>query len=169
VRISRLANTGVKVSVPPLRNRQADVPYLTNHFACNFAERDKRNVRGITLRAMMALCSYQWPGNVRQLEHVVEVAVAMLGDRDIIDVSDLGLPTPETQVQEDVTTRPKHSSMPQARRGPRPKYGYDWPAILDQMTEAGTNLKDFWKSLPEPKHSYKRFCALLRAYVQHQS
>lgn len=76
---------GVEVLVPPLRARREDIPLLVEHFLERY--RSVRRIRP-SRSAMDALMAYEWPGNVRQLERVIERAVTLTEDV-IIDVADL--------------------------------------------------------------------------------
>src|SRR5262249_34180627 len=61
----------------PLREHKEDIPDLVNHFLARFAAESEKPVESITRAALTALEGYHWPGNVRQLENVVERAVAL--------------------------------------------------------------------------------------------
>ena len=65
----------VDLHLPPLRERQADVPELVGHFIRHHNAKLGMNVEGITSRALKALVEYQWPGNIRQLNNAIERAV----------------------------------------------------------------------------------------------
>jgi formate hydrogenlyase transcriptional activator len=65
------------IHLPPLRERVADIPLLTSHFAAKHSERFGRAISRIDRRAMNLLTSYHWPGNVRELENVIERAVIL--------------------------------------------------------------------------------------------
>lgn len=78
----------ISVEVPPLRARPGDVGLLAEHFLRRFVVETGRDVRGFRPDAMIALERARWPGNVRQLENVVERAV-VLCEHDEIGVSDL--------------------------------------------------------------------------------
>ena len=67
----------VPLKVPPLRERQDDIPLLAEHFLEQFAAQMKKAVTGISGAAMRSLRSYAWPGNVRELENAIERAVAL--------------------------------------------------------------------------------------------
>ncbi|HDS85312.1 MAG TPA: sigma-54-dependent Fis family transcriptional regulator [Phycisphaerales bacterium] len=79
---------GVSVTLPPLRNRPQDIPELFGYFLKQACEEIGTNIHLITEPAMRALMSYSWPGNIRQLRHVVRTTVALC-DRDTIDLRDL--------------------------------------------------------------------------------
>src|SRR3990172_9323537 len=66
----------VRVSLPPLRARREDIPALVNHFMRRFNRRFHRDVRGITPEALATLDTYDFPGNVRELENLIERAYA---------------------------------------------------------------------------------------------
>ncbi len=67
----------VTVHLPPLRERLGDIPLLADHFLARHCERTGRRVVGFTDEAMRRLQAYTWPGNVRQLENVLERAVIL--------------------------------------------------------------------------------------------
>jgi DNA-binding NtrC family response regulator len=74
------------IRVPPLRERAGDVPLLAGHFLEESARRSKKLVRHIAPEAMQALCRYRWPGNIRELENVIERAVIVARGDTIVDV-----------------------------------------------------------------------------------
>jgi DNA-binding NtrC family response regulator len=78
----------VRVHVPPLRERKADVPALVTAFIRSFNQRFNREIQGIAPDAMAALTAYEFPGNVRELENLIERAYA-LGARGQITLADL--------------------------------------------------------------------------------
>ena len=67
----------VKLTIPPLRQRKDDIPYLVEHFLEIYRRRLDRSVRGLAPATMQLLLAYDWPGNVRELEHTIEVALAL--------------------------------------------------------------------------------------------
>ena len=78
----------VRISLPLLRARRDDVPALVNHFLRRFNRRFRRDVRSIAPDALAALSAYDFPGNVRELENLIERAFAM-GAREQITLGDL--------------------------------------------------------------------------------
>ncbi len=78
----------VEIKIPSLRERQADIPLLADHFTELFAR--KYNKEGIRLKneAYQKLGDYPWPGNIRELQHVIERAI-ILSDSEILKPSDL--------------------------------------------------------------------------------
>jgi formate hydrogenlyase transcriptional activator len=78
------------VHVPPLRERQGDIPLLVRHFTQQFSRRINRLIETIPSAAMDALCRYHWPGNIRELQNVVERAVIIsTGPVLSVDLADL--------------------------------------------------------------------------------
>lgn len=67
----------VPVRIPPLRERLDDVPLLTAHFLEKYNEKNRKQIRSIAPEALAALCRYPFPGNVRELENIIERAVIM--------------------------------------------------------------------------------------------
>src|SRR6202041_989290 len=65
------------LSLPPLRERTADIPELVWHFTQLYARRMNKRVESIPTEAMEALAAYAWPGNVRELENLIERAVIL--------------------------------------------------------------------------------------------
>jgi DNA-binding NtrC family response regulator len=78
----------IRIELPPLRYRYDDVPLLVQHFIEKFAAGAKRQVDGIGPEALAALKNYDWPGNIRELEHTIERAV-LLGKGSRIELEDL--------------------------------------------------------------------------------
>ncbi|MBC2744883.1 MAG: sigma-54-dependent Fis family transcriptional regulator, partial [Desulfosarcina sp.] len=67
----------VIIKVPPLRNRSADIPLLANYFLNRYSKKNHRSLKGFRPRAMDLLVRHSWPGNIRELENVIERAVIM--------------------------------------------------------------------------------------------
>ena len=86
----------VRIVVPPLRERRSDIPALLTYFLRRFNERFRRDVKGIAPDAMAALTAYDFPGNVRELENLLERAFA-LGARD--EIARTNLPDLTTKVE----------------------------------------------------------------------
>jgi formate hydrogenlyase transcriptional activator len=86
------------IHVPALRERDGDIPLLVKHFTQQFSTRMKRAVETIPSAAMDALCRYHWPGNIRELQNVIERAVIIsTGSALSVDVADLKFPSASHQ------------------------------------------------------------------------
>lgn len=77
------------VMLPPLRERKDDIMPLVNHFVDRFSKENQRKILRISSRATNILISYSWPGNIRELENVIQRAVVVCGLEGIIDVQHL--------------------------------------------------------------------------------
>jgi DNA-binding NtrC family response regulator len=80
----------IPVKLPPLRDRRDDIPLLVQHFLQKLCADLERETVTMSQDAMRHLMAYSWPGNVRQLENIVERALAFSKGRPQIDVADLG-------------------------------------------------------------------------------
>ena len=78
----------VHIQTPPLRERREDIPILAAHFLERYAKENGKTFKGFSPEAMEYLTAYEWPGNVRQLQNVVERCVVLAGS-DVIVVEDL--------------------------------------------------------------------------------
>jgi Nif-specific regulatory protein len=91
----------LQLEMPPLRQRQEDIPLLAKYFAVKYGEKCNRKITGISLEAQQRLLNYDWPGNVRELENAIERAV-VLGATDLILLEDL----PEAILETETRTMP---------------------------------------------------------------
>ncbi len=80
----------VRIHIPPLRQRKADIPLLVDYFLKKYATENKKNIVSVSREAMDHLMKYEYPGNVRELENIIEQAV-VLSRNPIISVPDLPL------------------------------------------------------------------------------
>ena len=78
----------ISIAVPPLRQRKEDIPPLVDFFIKKYAAREGKKITGITREAMEALLHYPFPGNVRELENIIERA-AVLGEGEFLTLADL--------------------------------------------------------------------------------
>jgi DNA-binding NtrC family response regulator len=73
----------ISIHIPPLHRRKADIPILINHFIEKFARENHKEIEGISKEALDQLLKYDFPGNVRELENIIEHAVVLCRDRYI--------------------------------------------------------------------------------------
>jgi two-component system response regulator PilR (NtrC family) len=111
----------IPIHLAPLRERREDIPLLVAHFLKKLSAELGRTVRGVTPEALAILESHRWPGNIRELENVIERAL-VLGSGDMLDVD----------------------ALPPNLKGPRdavdipveiPEHGLDLQATLDQIEQ----------------------------------
>jgi DNA-binding NtrC family response regulator len=80
--------TGITITVPPLRKRKADIPWLAAHFIHCFSVRYCREIRGMTPLALRVLLKHDWPGNVRELQCCIDRACRQT-HRALIDCAEV--------------------------------------------------------------------------------
>lgn len=73
----------IEVALPPLRDRKGDIPALADHFIRKYAAENEKDVTGIEEAALQDLIRYNWPGNIRELENIIERAVVLAGGKRI--------------------------------------------------------------------------------------
>jgi DNA-binding NtrC family response regulator len=81
----------IPITVPPLRERPEDIPLLANHFIAKACLQEDIAQRRLAPAALAKLRAFPWPGNVRQLENAVEMAIAFSGEREMLIPSDFTL------------------------------------------------------------------------------
>ncbi len=101
------------IHLPPLRGRKEDIPYLAYHFVTKAEAKLNRRIQAISPEALDSMDRYDWPGNIRELENVIERAAILCQDQ-VIEARDLALTPsePEQAVSNDPMERP---TMPQPR------------------------------------------------------
>jgi len=77
----------VEIFLPPLRDRQDDIPLLAEHFLKSYAQKYRKDFKGFKPTAMQLLQRYNWPGNIRELQHAIERAIIM-AEGDELDSRD---------------------------------------------------------------------------------
>jgi PAS domain S-box-containing protein len=98
------------VPLPPLRDRVEDIPLLAGFFAERFASRIGKPVEQISAASLTRLTSYRWPGNIRELENVIERAV-ILADGPVIEVDVSMLPGLTDPIRRATEATPNESSL----------------------------------------------------------
>jgi len=95
----------VRLNVPSLMERKEDIPLLVDHFLRIYAEQNERAIPGVSRTAMAELMAYAWPGNVRQLEHLIERTL-ILDQSDFIERFEM----PENPTKNQVNTATSFAS-----------------------------------------------------------
>ncbi|GAU07953.1 sigma-54 interaction domain-containing protein [Desulfoplanes formicivorans] len=124
----------IPIHLPPLRERQEDIPLLAHYFLQKFCKHQNRCLMRLAEETQNILLSYSWPGNVRELENFME-RLSILCDGDVITPMDL----PDKILKE---TGTKVSPPPKVQTRPMVQ-GFRFPAVRD-MQEQGVGLKDFF-------------------------
>lgn len=118
----------IPLHIPSLRERRSDIPFLLEHFITHLNQRKKRNIQGISSEALRHLVQYPWPGNIRELENLIE-RLAILKGTGQIEVADLppryqslGLPNHQGSIDIKPLTEIQI-----------PESGVDFNALVDQF------------------------------------
>src|SRR5262249_27782718 len=82
----------IPLQLPPLRERRQDIPLLARHFLSQYAIEYDKQVVNFSADALQQLQRHDWPGNIRELEHLIARAVA-LAEHEVIGIEDLTLPS----------------------------------------------------------------------------
>jgi len=125
----------INLSVPPLRDRKEDIPLLAQDFLTVFAEKNQKQIKGLTPQAMDRLLKYQWPGNVRELMNTIERAI-ILSRSEYLDEQDIQLVTEgEPPPSDEVTSGYENSSN-------LPLYEVEKATILNMLESTGGNKSE---------------------------
>jgi two-component system, NtrC family, response regulator PilR len=109
----------IPIHLAPLRDRREDIPLLVAHFIAKLSREVGRPVRGVTPEALAVLEQYHWPGNIRELENVVERAI-VLGSSEVLELEALPASLRQPRDQQDVALE-------------LPSEGIDLEAVLDRI------------------------------------
>lgn len=127
----------INLSIPPLRERKADIPLLADYFVIRYAQKNNKQIKGVSPEAMKLLAAYSWPGNVRELENTIERGV-VLCKKDIIG--------PEHLPPNLVTSGPATAPVLQVNIG-TPLKDVEKRVILKTLELTGGNKTDAAKLL----------------------
>ena len=126
----------VTLRIPPLRERQNDIPLLAQHFLEKYAKKNHKRVKGFSPLAMNMLIKYAWPGNVRELENVIERAVILLPDEHITEKD---LPVTITSSYDE---KKEETALPLQVAANRPLNEIEKEAILATLKDSGGNKSE---------------------------
>lgn len=129
------------VYIPALRERKEDIPLLVTHFLNKFQTQYQKKIPGISDKAQQALMSYGWPGNIRELENMLERGVILTDNNQLIDLEAL---CPALEKNEGRDTEVSHGGYLQ--QSPGYLYGKPDP-VCNSMLENGFNFEDFERNL----------------------
>ena len=121
------------ITIPPLRKRKEDIPFLVSHFIQAQNEKTGKNIAGITQSSMRILMDYPWPGNVRELENAIEHAFVLCTGQHV-DVFDLPIEIRQLAYRPEIRGS-AHSTM--VNSFSREKLSRS--ALVDILKESGWN------------------------------
>lgn len=138
------------IDIPPLRARPEDIPPLADHFVRVYARRHGKDVRGFSPAALERLQEYNWLGNVRELQHVVERAVLVATGPEIFEV-DIRCSGHEENLTPHTYREAKHRAVEQ----------FDREFLISTLRQARGNISEAARQAGADRSS---FLALLRKY-----
>jgi DNA-binding NtrC family response regulator len=115
----------VPIQIPPLRERQEDIPGLARHFIKRVCQQERLPAKTLSPDALAELVRYPWPGNVRQLENTIEMAIVLSGERNILCEDDFRLTRPSGARQA--------VQMTADQLVPLPEDGLDFEAVINRI------------------------------------
>ncbi len=127
----------MNLNVPPLKERQEDIPLFAQHFLKKFADKNRKTVKGFVPLAVDMLLNYDWPGNVRELENAIERAVILLTGEHITEKQ---LPLNITKKYPDLSTSPIAAAP--VMDGTRSMEEIEKEAILATLKASGGNKSE---------------------------
>lgn len=147
------------IMLPSLRDRHEDIPLLVQHFVQEFAHRQNKMINEIPSSVMNSLRRYSWPGNIRELQNVIERAVLLTGGREL-QLSPLG-PTNLASMRTAQPLRPDHTLAEMersyiadtlrktnwvvgGRAGAAAKLGLPRTTLISRMRKLGISREDAW-------------------------
>ena len=154
----------IELKIPPLRDRADDIPALIDHFLTLFSARHKRERKTVERTAVRRLQAYDWPGNVRQLEHVL-LNAWLLSEDDEITIEDLDLPStslrssmvPQTSPSPAHEPRGNASTTSTVRARSQEEYrDAEKDKILAALTRCNWNRVQAAKMIGVPRRTFYR-------------
>jgi DNA-binding NtrC family response regulator len=142
----------VPLQVPPLRERPEDIPLLAAHFLEKVCRAEALPVKVLTSEAVDRLGEFSWPGNVRQLENAIEMAIALSGERQMLLAADFPLGQPVRRRQEHI-----HAAPPSQPVVSVPDTGLDY-----EQTMAGIERNIIAQALEKTGGNKKAAAEMLR-------
>lgn len=130
----------ISINIPPLRKRKQDLPLLVNHFVNMYAKENHKKMEGVSQEALAILTNYDWPGNIRELENIIERAIILDTD-NVIEIDDFpeiltrAIMTPALDQASAGVELQDTSSLRDALKDPEKVY------ILKILEEVGWNKK----------------------------
>jgi transcriptional regulator with GAF, ATPase, and Fis domain len=101
----------VPIAMPPLRERTYDIPLLVHHFLEKICQLEAIPVKRISRETLDRLCAYSWPGNIRELQNAVEMAVVLSGSR--MDLCPADFPPAPSRGDRPLSVMPTHAVVPE--------------------------------------------------------
>ena len=127
----------INLELPPLRKRQQEIPQLVKKFVREFSAENNRSIPEISADAMDKLCSFGWPGNIRQLRNMIESCVVLLKG-DIITSQDIILPDDNNVLSAEAVV-PTEIAAVEEKNSAKAMKDVEWELIEKTLAECGGN------------------------------
>jgi DNA-binding NtrC family response regulator len=152
----------VSITVPLLKERKDDIPLLAYHFLKKYAKEMKKNIKSISVDAMNKLTAYDWPGNVRQLENVIERAIVM-AEGDTVTTEQLPFAVADGAAHPDMPIPKTSEELKEIKKELREAAveSIEKSFVLDALTRNDWNVT---KSAEDVGMQRSNFQALMRKY-----
>lgn len=125
------------ITVPPLRERVADIPLLAKFFTLKFAKKIGREITKIPVDALAMMSRMPWYGNIRELENVIERAVILTNEGHVLKLTPDDLRNLESQHQSGIIQPIQHASIPVSRPEPRTLPETDRESLIAALKACG--------------------------------
>jgi DNA-binding NtrC family response regulator len=151
----------IELHVPALRERVEDIPPLIDHFLSLFSARYRRDRKAVSRDALRRLCAFPWPGNVRQLEHVL-LSAWLMSDGSEIGTDDLELPSVGSRAPPNGEPRPRSrlatspSSLPARPESDSQHKASERERILGALAACNWNRVQAAKMIGLPRRTFYR-------------
>ena len=147
------------ISLPPLRERREDIPDLVAHFVDIYSRRMDKQIDKIPAETLSALSSYPWPGNIRELQNIIERAVILSNDGVLpnplpkAEAQDVAIPSTPTTLRESertliVNTLESVGWVIGGRKGAAAKLGLKRTTLIHKMQKLGISRPSFQSDPP---------------------
>ena len=152
----------VPIFLPPLKERQGDIPLLACHFLEKYNREGDKNIKGISPEAMELLVEYDWPGNVRELENIIERMVVMT-EEEIIRPEHLPLNIRKKEADFKLTIPENNEELKRLKKQLREQAveRVEKPFVIEALKRNNWNVT---KSAKDVGMKRQNFQALMRKY-----
>jgi transcriptional regulator with PAS, ATPase and Fis domain len=145
------------ITMPPLRNRTESLPQLVHHFLASASKRLNKPIRGIEDRAIAALLRYHWPGNIRELQNIIERASVLTQD-NIVRLENLPTVFSELALEEPAPGGPAKEQERSSLKGQTEKHLriVEKSLLKKYLEDAGGNVSKAARAASIPRRTFYR-------------
>jgi DNA-binding NtrC family response regulator len=152
----------VPIYLPSLKQRQEDIPLLVQHFIEKYNKKRKKNIKGVSPEAMNLFMEYDWPGNIRELENIIE-RVVIMSETDIIGVEHMPIHIQGGRVCFNITTPQTNEELKKIKKQVRTNAveNIERAFVIDALKKNDWNVS---KAAREVGMKRQNFQSLIRKY-----